>query len=84
MVPDYLPEIPVPRMGWFRDESEAFNYIDLGSSYLLEFPSVLWVQCAYSMPYLDLVGEEDGCDPSENDDLGAGAWTCEVKPPELW
>ncbi|MBW2385796.1 MAG: hypothetical protein JRG92_19365 [Deltaproteobacteria bacterium] len=84
LVPDYLPEIPMPRVGWFRDASEAFNYIDLGSSYLLEFPGVLWVQCAYSPPYLDFSDDADACDPSETEASGVGAWSCEIKPPELW
>ncbi|MGH0036312.1 MAG: hypothetical protein ACQGVK_14895 [Myxococcota bacterium] len=74
LVPDYLSEIPNPRVGWFGEEGEAFMYIDLGDSYLLEFASAMWVQCHYSPPYLD---EEEG------ESLEA-SWSCEPRPPRLW
>jgi hypothetical protein len=66
VVPQYLPAIPLPRVGWFNDPDEAFNYINLGDSFLLEFPSVLWVQCAYSPAYSE-EGEEE-----ETPGVGAG------------
>jgi hypothetical protein len=66
VVPQYLPAIPLPRVGWFDDPDEAFNYINLGDSFLLEFPSVLWVQCAYSPAYRE-EGEEE-----ETPGIGAG------------
>jgi len=84
LVPDYLPEIPKPQIGWLRDEDERFTYIDLGSSYMLEFSSVLWVQCAYNPPYLDLFEDDDACEPAERDPSSDGAWTCQTKPPQLW
>jgi hypothetical protein len=74
LVPDYLPEIPNPRVGWFGEVGEGFMYIDLGDSYLLEFASAMWVQCHYSPPYQD---EEEG------ESLEA-SWSCEPRPPRLW
>jgi hypothetical protein len=90
VVPEYLPEMPLPRVGWFDDPDENFNYINLGDSFLLEFPSVLWVQCAYSPAYREEEEEEE-----ESPDVAAGgeaegealleaAWSCESKPPRLW
>jgi hypothetical protein len=84
LVPDYLTEIPRPQIGWLRDDDETFTYIDLGSSYMLEFSSVLWVQCAYNPPYLGLFEDDDACEPFESDRSTEGAWTCETKPPVLW
>jgi hypothetical protein len=89
LVPDYLPELPRPRVGWHRDPGEDFTYTDLGDSFLLEFSSVLWVQCAYSPPYR----EEDIAEEGEESDVAAGSeedrmleasWSCERKPPRLW
>jgi len=74
LVPDYLSEIPSPRVGWLGDEGEAFMYIDLGDSYHLEFATAMWVQCHYSPPYSD---EE------EAEQLEA-SWSCEPQPPRLW
>lgn len=74
LVPDYLPELPNPRVGWFGEEGEAFMYIDLGDSYLLEFASAMWVQCHYSPPYED---EEEG-------ERLEASWSCEPRPPRLW
>lgn len=74
LVPDYLPEIPNPRVGWLGEEGEAFMYVDLGDSYLLEFASAMWVQCHYSPAYED-VEEEEALEAS---------WSCEPRPPRLW
>ncbi len=73
LVPDYLPEIPDPRVGWFGEEGEAYAYVDLGDSYLLEFSNAMWVQCHYSPPYSDEEGE-----------VLEGSWSCEPRPPRLW
>jgi hypothetical protein len=85
LVPEELPAIPTPRIGWLGSDDEVFTYTDLGDSFLLEFPGPVWVQCAYSPPY-----EEE---PEEGEEVGAGeppaeglaaAWSCESKPPRLW
>jgi len=99
LVPAYLPGVPRPRVGWFEGAGEDFTYTDLGDSFLLEFSSVLWVQCAYSPAYEEETeeeGEQPG--PATRDEAatpaaGAGgeqperlgaAWSCERKPPRLW
>ena len=61
---------------------------------LLEFAAPRWVQCAYNPPYGDEdFGEDDFFDDTEegledlgyeDEDLGAGSWSCPEKPPELW
>jgi len=59
---------------------------------------VLWVQCAYSPPYV--FDEEDEMDAAEEPDVAAGgdplsteeeeeralagSWSCESTPPTLW
>jgi len=93
LVPHYLPELPRPRTGWFDSKNERFLYTSLGESFLLEFPGVLWVQCAYSPPYQEELADEDeeagepaevaGGPPREDLVLEA-SWSCERKPPKLW
>ena len=56
-----------------REEGEAYAYVDLGDSYLLEFSNAMWVQCHYSPPYSDEEGE-----------VLEGSWSCEPRPPRLW
>ena len=51
LVPDFLEEVPRPRIGLILNDDDEFNYTNLGDSYLLEFSSVQWVQCGYSPPY---------------------------------
>ena len=51
LVPDYIAEVPRPAIGLYRDEDDRFAYSNYGDSYMLEFASVLWVQCQYSPPY---------------------------------
>jgi hypothetical protein len=51
LVPDYVAEVPRPAIGLIRDEDDRFAYSNYGDSYMLEFASVLWVQCQYSPPY---------------------------------
>jgi hypothetical protein len=79
LVPEELPEIPQPRIGWLDADEEVFTYTDLGDSFLLEFSGPLWVQCAYSPPYEEEVEEAAGA----GEKLEA-AWSCERKPPRLW
>jgi len=74
LVPDYLAEIPNPRVGWFGEKGEAFMYIDLGDSYLLEFSNAMWVECHYSPAYVD----------EEEDEALEASWSCEPRPPRLW
>jgi hypothetical protein len=98
LVPDYLAEIPSPRVGWLGEGGEAFNYIDLGDSFLLEFSCAMWVQCHYSPPYREeplepdveeLASGGEGALPpvatgaDEDEELEA-AWSCEPRPPRLW
>jgi hypothetical protein len=96
LVPHYLPLVPLPRVGWFDSDDEQLVYTLLGDSFLLEFPSVLWVQCAYSPPFRETTGASgdvaasgeaatgaSGPATSEREVLEA-AWTCESKPPRLW
>jgi hypothetical protein len=95
IVPRYLPEIPLPRAGWLDSKDETFLYTYLGGdNFLLEFPGVVWVQCAYSPPYEELAEDEDeegvaaggevaGAPPRESESLEA-SWSCESKPPRLW
>ena len=52
LVPDQLEALPRPRIGLLRNAGDRFTYAGFGDSYLLEFASVQWVQCAYSPPYV--------------------------------
>jgi hypothetical protein len=80
VVPEQLPAIEQPHIGWLDWDEEVFTYTDLGDSYLLEFSGPLWVQCAYSPPYEEDVDEEEG---GTGERLEA-AWSCERRPPRLW
>jgi len=85
LVPEELPAIPRPRIGWLGSDDEVFTFTDLGDSFLLEFPGPLWVQCAYSPPYEEEGEEGEGAGASEPGEAGlAAAWSCESKPPRLW
>jgi hypothetical protein len=79
LVPEQLPAIQQPHIGWLDWDEEVFTYTDLGDSFLLEFSGPLWVQCAYSPAYQGDEAEEGT--PAER--LEA-AWSCERKPPRLW
>ena len=62
--PDYIAEVPIPRIGFIADEDEYFNYSKYSQEdYSLEFSSVQWVQCAYSPPY-----EFAAYDPEEEEE----------------
>jgi hypothetical protein len=93
LVPDYLPEIPLPPIGWLDSGDETFMYTALGDSFLLEFPHVLWVQCAYSPAYAEEEAEdEEDLDAAEanaaaeadDEEPLPATWSCESKPPRLW
>lgn len=77
LVPDYLAEIPRPRIGLILDEDDAFTYTGFGDSYALEFSSVLWVQCAYNPPFEFAAYDEEDEEEEEyeaaegNEDLEA-------------
>lgn len=79
LVPEHLPAIEQPHVGWLDWDEEVFTYTDLGGSFLLEFSGPLWVQCAYSPAY----EEEKAGEAAAGERLEA-AWSCERKPPRLW
>ncbi len=58
LVPDYLAAIPNPEIGVIRHEGEVFLYINLGTSFNLEFAAGKWVQCAYSPAYSSAWGDD--------------------------
>jgi hypothetical protein len=76
-----LEAVPVPRVGFRFIEEQKFVYQNFGISYLLEFSTPRWVQCAYNPPYQDEDLEEE--DYEDEADL-PGSWSCPSKPPELW
>jgi len=65
--------------------NDEFRYQSFGTSFLLEFPSTRWVECAYSPPY-EYADDEDEEYPVEEDwgDEVEEAWSCPSAPPELW
>jgi hypothetical protein len=90
----YLDELPRPRVGFdllydvgFLPPNE-FSYRGLGSSYVLEFNSTEWVQCAYNPPWSATAGgeyEEEYEEEYEGEDDESGeAWSCPDTRPELW
>jgi hypothetical protein len=80
-----LDAVPVPRVGFAFIEEQEFVYQNFGISYLLEFSTPRWVQCAYNPPYQE-EDEEDFEDELDDEDEGdlPGSWSCPSKPPELW
>ena len=93
---DYLDEIPRPRVGFqflyapvgWLQPSEFF-YRNVGASYVLEFVSTEWVQCAYNPAYTDdgledEELEEDYDYEGEYADEEGEVWSCPDAPPELW
>jgi hypothetical protein len=83
----YLEELPRPRVGFdFLYDAGllapiSFSYRGLGSSYVLEFLSTEWVQCAYSPAWELEEGEEL---EDEEDDESGEAWSCPGTRPALW
>jgi hypothetical protein len=72
---EYLPELPRPQVGFDvvyalgLSKAPEFEYRSLGSSYVLEFVSTEWIQCAYNPPWLEDDGDEgDGAEDSEYED----------------
>lgn len=91
LVPDYLEEIPRPRVGLIQHEGERFLYTNLGDSFVLEFAGAKWVQCAYSPPYQGLAlgfGDPNGADPNAfapaMPDVAAGAEGLEATLAGSW
>jgi hypothetical protein len=91
----YLEELPRPRVGFdfLYDlgllSPIAFSYRNLGSSYVLEFVSTEWVQCAYNPPWStaaegDEEYDDDEYEDEEYDDESGEAWSCPDTRPELW
>lgn len=90
-----LAEIPRPRVGFdFLYDIGllppiAFSYRGLGSSYVLEFVSTEWVQCAYNPPWSsgddEYADDEEEYDDEELDDESTEeAWSCPDTRPALW
>jgi len=86
----YLDELPRPRVGFdiFADlgllERIEFSYRGLGSSYVLEFVSTEWVQCAYNPPWEDEYEDDEEYDDEYEDEGTGEAWSCPDARPELW
>jgi len=93
---NYLEELPRPRVGFdflydlgFLEPIE-FTYRGLGSSYVLEFVSTEWVQCAYNPPWSPSAGVdpeyeyEDDEEYADEDDESGEAWSCPDTRPNLW
>jgi hypothetical protein len=93
---NYLEVLPLPRVGFdilydtgFLPTNE-FEYRGLGSSYVLEFNSTEWVQCAYNPPWDDAAGgseyddEEYKDEYAGEDDESGEAWSCPDTRPALW
>jgi hypothetical protein len=78
-----LDAVPVPRVGFSFIEKPRFVYQNFGISYLLEFSTPRWVQCAYNPPYQDEEEVEEEAEAEDEGDL-PGSWSCPSKPPELW
>jgi hypothetical protein len=87
LVPEELPAIAQPRIGWLDADEEVFTYTNLGDSFLLEFSGPVWVQCAYSPPYEEELEEEEAQAEGEGGEAPLrleAAWSCERRPPRLW
>jgi hypothetical protein len=81
-----IDTVPRPRVGFdavyrlgFLEPIE-FEYESMGSSYILEFVSIEWIQCAFNPPWID---DEEELDP-EDADLALGVWSCPEGQPELF
>jgi hypothetical protein len=55
-----LDAIPEPAIGFGFLYDARFRYQSFGTSFILEFPSPRWVECAYTPPYHEEDEEEDG------------------------
>ncbi len=62
----FIDRVPTPRVGsgfWHGvglTEPHAFDYRNLGSSYVLEFVATEWVMCSYNPPWEDELADEAG------------------------
>lgn len=80
-----LASVPRPRTGFGVVytlgllEPPTFDYQGLGSSYVLEFASAEWVQCAYTPPWID----EEELDEDELEEIDE-PWACPDTRPDLW
>ncbi len=90
---NYLDELPRPRVGFdfFYDfgllAPIEFSYRGLGASYVLEFVSTEWVQCAYNPPWSPTAGvdpEYEDEEYADEDDESGEAWSCPETRPALW
>lgn len=84
----YLGTSPRPRIGFgfleyvgLADEVK-YRYNEYGSSFILEFDSSFWVQCAYSGNYYFDDEEEDFEDEEYEEEVPD--WTCLNKSPALF
>jgi hypothetical protein len=86
----YIDEEPVPRIGFaflsdlgLADEVN-YRYNEYGSSYVIEFDSTLWIQCAYSGQYI-FPEERDDYSAEELAEMEAeSGWSCLAKQPNLF
>ena len=87
---NYIDEEPVPRIGFaflsdlgLADEMK-YRYSEFGSSYVIEFDSTLWIQCAYSGQYI-FPEEIDDYSAEELAEMEAETgWSCLAKQPNLF
>ena len=88
-----LDEIPQPRvgfqafydLGWMDPEPYSFDYRGFGTSYVLEFVSTEWIQCAYNPPYLDEYGNEyEEYEDEDGEESGGDIWTCSTSRPQFF
>jgi hypothetical protein len=96
IVPEFLEEIPRPKIGLVAREGDTFLYTNLGDSYILEFACAKWIQCAYNPPYRPGLfwGGEDPNQPDdptpdvaaggEAEEVLEGSWSCDPTRPKLW
>lgn len=93
----YLDELPRPRVGFDLFYQLGllppiqFDYRGLGSSYVLEFNSTEWVQCAYNPPWSAAAGGEyadeyadEYAEGEDADNSTTEAWSCPDTRPALW
>ncbi len=86
---NYINEFPRPRIGfgWLSlagiTDSPKYRYNEYGSSFVLEFDSTFWIQCAYSGNHYYDDEELDEEDEEFREEQAANPWTCLEKPPPL-
>ena len=66
-------------------EPYSFDYRGFGTSYVLEFVSTEWIQCAYNPPYLDEYGNEyEEYEDEDGEEGGGDIWTCSASRPQFF